>query len=305
MKNKSAIWLEAARLRTLPLSIAGIIVGNGLAFARGSFSLLIFFFALLTTISFQVLSNFANDYGDGVKGTDNAKRLGPARVLQQGLLTREELKKGMQLCALFSLFSALFLIWLSFDSTQVYAALFFVVLGVISIVSAIKYTVGESAYGYYALGDLFVFVFFGGVSVLGSFYLQTQLFTPELLLPAISIGVFSTAVLNLNNLRDMENDLVSNKITLPILLGKVKGKKYHYSLIFIGFFSTLLFAYLEGGEYLYFLPLVMIIPFGKHLMRVSNSSGGKALDPELKVVALSTFAFSILFVTGFILDALW
>jgi 1,4-dihydroxy-2-naphthoate octaprenyltransferase len=222
MKKKISIWLEAARLRTLPLSIAGIIVGNGLAFVGGNFSPLLFFFALLTTISFQVLSNFANDYGDGVKGTDNAQRLGPARVLQQGLLTREELKKGMQLCTAFSLWSALTLIWLSFDKTQLYAALFFLALGIVSIVSAIKYTVGDSAYGYYALGDLFVFIFFGGVSVLGSFYLQAQFLTLELLLPAISIGVFSTAVLNLNNLRDMENDLTSNKITLPILLGLVK-----------------------------------------------------------------------------------
>lgn len=297
--------MEAARLRTLPLSIAGIIVGNGLAFVGGNFSPLLFFFALLTTISFQVLSNFANDYGDGVKGTDNAQRLGPARVLQQGLLTREELKKGMQLCTAFSLWSVLILIWLSFDKTQLYAALFFLALGIVSIVSAIKYTVGDSAYGYYALGDLFVFIFFGGVSVLGSFYLQTQFLTLELLLPAISIGVFSTAVLNLNNLRDMENDLTSNKITLPILLGLVKGKRYHYFLILVGFLSTLSYGYLMGGEYLYFLPLLMIIPFGKHLYRVSNSSGGKAFDPELKVVALSTFSFSILFVTGFIVDALW
>ena len=305
MKKKISIWLEAARLRTLPLSIAGIIVGNGLAFLGGNFSPLLFFFALLTTISFQVLSNFANDYGDGVKGTDNAQRLGPARVLQQGLLTREELKKGMQLCTAFSLWSVLILIWLSFDKTQLYAALFFLALGIVSIVSAIKYTVGDSAYGYYALGDLFVFIFFGGVSVLGSFYLQTQFLTLELLLPAISIGVFSTAVLNLNNLRDMENDLTSNKITLPILLGLVKGKRYHYFLILVGFLSTLSYGYLMGGEYLYFLPLLMIIPFGKHLYRVSNSSGGKAFDPELKVVALSTFSFSILFVTGFIVDALW
>lgn len=305
MKKKISIWLEAARLRTLPLSIAGIIVGNGLAFVGGDFSPLLFFFALLTTISFQVLSNFANDYGDGVKGTDNAHRLGPARVLQQGLLTREELKKGMQLCTAFSLWSALTLIWLSFDKTQLYAGLFFLALGIVSIVSAIKYTVGDSAYGYYALGDLFVFIFFGGVSVLGSFYLQTQFLTLELLLPAISIGVFSTAVLNLNNLRDMENDLTSNKITLPILLGLVKGKRYHYFLIHVGFLSTLSYGYLMGGEYLYFLPLLMIIPFGKHLYRVSNYSGGKAFDPELKIVALSTFVFSILFVTGFIVDALW
>ncbi|MCH1517384.1 MAG: 1,4-dihydroxy-2-naphthoate octaprenyltransferase [Polaribacter sp.] len=305
MKNKVSIWIEAARLRTLPLSIAGIIVGNGMAFVKGNFSILIFVFSLLTTILFQVLSNFANDYGDGVKGTDNAARIGPARVIQQGLLTPAELKRGMQWCTLFSLISALVLIGLSFDTSELYAALFFIILGIVSIVAAIKYTVGDSAYGYYALGDVFVFVFFGGLSVLGSFYLQTKFFYLELLLPAISIGLFSTAVLNLNNLRDMENDLVSNKITLPILLGQKNGKRYHYFLIVVGLLCTLFYAYFEGAAWVFFLPLVMIVPFGKHLKRVHVSSGGASFDPELKVVALSTFAFSILLVTAFIIDLLW
>ncbi len=197
------------------------------------------------------------------------------------------------------------MIYLSFDISQLYTALFFVGLGIVSVVAAIKYTVGDSAYGYYALGDLFVFIFFGGVSVLGSYYLQTHFFDVELLLPAISIGLFSTAVLNLNNLRDMENDLASNKITLPILLGSANGKRYHYFLVLFGLFCTLTFVYLKGAQYIYFLPFLMSIPFGKHLIRVYNAPGGSSFDPELKVVALSTFAFSILLVSGFIIDLLW
>ena len=155
-----SVWFAAARLRTLPLSVSGILVGNGVAWLEGSFSWSLFILALLTTIAFQVLSNFANDYGDGVKGTDNDQRLGPKRVLQQGLLTKAALKKGIQITAGVSLLFALSLIYLAFGSEDWGKALFFIALGLASIIAAIKYTIGDSAYGYYALGDLFVFLFF-------------------------------------------------------------------------------------------------------------------------------------------------
>ena len=195
MMQKISVWLAAARLRTLPLSVSGILVGNGLAWLEGSFSWSVFILALLTTIAFQVLSNFANDYGDGIKGTDNDQRLGPKRVLQQGLLTRAALKRGIQLTAVISMLFALTLIYLAFGSADWGQALFFIALGVASIIAAIKYTVGDSAYGYYALGDVFVFLFFGGVSVLGSYYLQTKTFDVVLILPAATIGLLSTCLL--------------------------------------------------------------------------------------------------------------
>ena len=226
-----SVWLAAARLRTLPLSVSGILVGNGIAYLEESFSWAIFIFALLTTIAFQVLSNFANDYGDGVKGTDNENRLGPKRVLQQGLLTRAALKRGIILTAAISMLLALILIHIAFGSADWGKALFFIALGLASIIAAITYTVGESAYGYYALGDIFVFLFFGGVSVIGSYYLQTQTLDMLLILPAASIGLLSTAVLNLNNLRDMNNDQRSNKLTVPLLLGFDKGRMYQVILI--------------------------------------------------------------------------
>ena len=299
--SKIKIWLEAARLRTLPLSLAGIIFGNGLAYAIGEFSWLIFIFCLLTTTAFQVLSNFANDYGDGVKGTDNDQRLGPQRVLQQGLLSREELKRGIQVNVFLSLLFALVLIALSFDQSQWGNALFFLLLGIASIIAAIKYTVGSNAYGYRAMGDLFVFLFFGGVSVLGSHYLQTKTFDLTLLLPATAIGCLSVAVLNLNNLRDMENDRYSNKITLPILLGFEGGKRYHYFLFFIALLTSLGFVLLQPFSLAHFLFLLLLLPLGKHLQRVNQSEGGSSLDPELKAVALSTFFFALLFVLGFLL----
>ena len=299
--SRTAIWLEAARLRTLPLSVSGIIMGNGLAYVEGSFSWLIFILCLLTTIAFQVLSNFANDYGDGVKGTDNDQRVGPQRVFQQGLLSREELKRGIQVTVVVSLLFAFFLIALAFDFTQWLNAILFVLLGIASVVAAIKYTVGKNAYGYFALGDLFVFLFFGGLSVLGSHYLQTKIVDFSLFLPAAAIGCFSVAVLNLNNLRDMENDFSSNKITVPILLGFNGGKIYHFILLLIGFSLSAIYLFVRPTTLFNFLYLLMVIPIVKHVFRVQSSDGGHTLDPELKIVALSTFFFSILFVLGFLI----
>ena len=302
--QKVTVWLAAARLRTLPLSVAGIFVGNGIAWLEGHFSQLLFILSVLTTIAFQVLSNFANDYGDGVKGTDNENRLGPQRVLQQGLLSRATLKKGIQITAGISMLLALLLIYFAFGSEEWKKALFFIALGIASILAAIKYTVGDSAYGYYALGDLFVFFFFGGVSVLGSYYLQTKVVSLFLILPATAIGLLSTAVLNLNNLRDMENDQRSNKWTVPLLLGFEKGRIYHVLLVTSAFVISSLYAFIKGQTLWAYTFLLLFIPLGLHLLRVAKSKGGKQLDPELKIVALSTFFFAISLVIGFYLDQL-
>lgn len=300
--QKMSVWLAAARLRTLPLSVSGILMGNGMAYLEESFSWAVFIFAVLTTIAFQVLSNFANDYGDGVKGTDNDQRLGPKRVLQQGLLTRAALKRGIQLTAVISMLLALSLIYLAFGSADWRKTLFFVALGLVSIIAAIKYTVGDSAYGYYALGDVFVFFFFGGVSVLGSYYLQTQIFDLLLILPAASIGCLSTAVLNLNNLRDMDNDRLSSKLTIPLILGFNKGRIYQVILIVVAFISSSIYVFIKAESILAYLFLLLFLPLGNHLLKVAKSKGGKSLDPELKVVALSTFFFALVFLLGLYLD---
>ena len=299
---KISIWLAAARLRTLPLSLAGIFVGNGLAYLAGSFSGLIFFLSVLTTIAFQVLSNLANDYGDGVKGTDNELRIGPSRVLQQGLMSRKEMKKGIIICTLLSFLLTVSLIMVSFSINELPIALFFLLLGIMAIISAIKYTVGSSAYGYFALGDFFVFVFFGLVSVLGSYFLQSQTVVFELLFPAIAMGLLSTAVLNLNNMRDVENDRNSNKITLPILMGVKRSKVYHSLLVIIPFLTTGYYVFInEIGAYGY-LFLLFIFPLGKHLQRVWYYQQPRMLDPELKKVALTTFFFSIVLVGGILIS---
>ena len=296
MNSKFKIWLQASRLRTLPLSLSGIIVGNGLAYESDGFSLVILVLSLATTIAFQVLSNFANDYGDGVKGTDNESRIGPARVLQQGLLTRAQLKKGIQICAAVSLVFAFALIYVAFGTSDLLYSLIFIILGIASVVAAIKYTVGSNAYGYRALGDLFVFLFFGGVSVLGSYFLQAQEFQIDLILPATALGLLSVGVLNLNNMRDIHTDKEVNKITMAVLLGASLSKAYHAFLLIGAVLTTVFYVKMDiQPAYLF---MIAVLPMMIHLRRVLGYTDPKEFDPELKRLALCTFLFAILFAIG-------
>ena len=298
--TKIAAWLNAARLRTLPLSVSGIVVGSALARFYEKNDLLIFILALLTTIGFQVTSNFANDYGDGVKGTDNEDRVGPKRALQSGLLTRKELKTGILISIVICLILVATLIYFAFGTQQIEYFILFGVLGTLSIWAAIKYTVGTSAYGYRGLGDIFVFVFFGLLAVLGSLFLYTKFITAYAWLPAIAVGALSTAVLNLNNLRDYESDKKANKNTVIVKMGIENGKVYHYILIAVAFFSMLLFIVFNFEVWYQFIPLLAFIPIGVHVLKVNKTEVPQRLDPELKKLALSTFLMSFLFYITFI-----
>jgi len=295
-------WIEAARLRTLPLSVSGIIVGSMYALRPTDaietptdvFSWKIFGFALLTTLGLQVLSNFANDYGDGVKGTDNEDRVGPKRAIQSGVITPEAMKRALVITSVLTLCSAIFLIYLAFGKDNILYSLFYLVLGIMAIASAIRYTVGNSAYGYRGYGDLFVFVFFGLVSTLGVNFLYSKQFDAELILPAVSIGLLSVGVLNLNNMRDQESDAKSGKNTVVVKMGAEAAKKYHYFLIITAMVSVVVFAILNDFHFDQYLFLLAYIPLVKHLKTVYKNQDPKLLDPELKKVALSTFLLSIL-----------
>lgn len=291
---KVSAWISAARPRTLPLSVAGILVGAATAAIENSYNNLIFWLAILTTLVLQILSNFANDYGDGIKGTDNHERLGPQRALQSGALTDKVLKKGIIVTVFICLLSALALIYSAFGKEDFLSSVFFFLLGVASIAAAIKYTVGNSAYGYRGLGDLFVFIFFGLVSVIGSNYLMTKSINFWLILPATSIGLLSSAVLNLNNMRDENSDRNANKNTLVVMLGKDKAKIYHFSLIIIAFLSLMIYGVFQFNSQLQFLCFIGFVPLFIHLRKVANYTQPQSLDPELKKVALSTFAIAIL-----------
>lgn len=288
-------WLEAARLRTLPLSVSGILVGSFYANSQQeeNFNWWILAFALLTTLGFQVLSNFANDYGDGVKGTDNENRIGPMRAIQSGAITVTEMKKGIIVTSLLSLASAITLIYLSFGKENFGYSVFFFVLGLGAIAAAIKYTVGKSAYGYRGLGDIFVFIFFGLVSVLGCYFLYTKQIDKLLILPAVAIGLLSVAVLNLNNMRDQVSDAMSGKNTLVVKLGPEKAKVYHFTIIIMALLLIIVFAILQRFEAKQYLFLVAYIPFIKHLVTVKNNKVPRELDPELKRVAIGTFVLSV------------
>ncbi len=288
-------WLNAARLRTLPLSLSGILVGTSLAIKEDLYNATIFVLALLTTVGFQVLSNFANDYGDGVKGTDNEDRVGPKRAMQSGLLTEQHLKKGITITIVITLILAVALIYVAFGSENFGYSILFFLLGIASIVAAIKYTVGVTAYGYRAMGDVFVFLFFGLLSVLGSYFLYTKNLSFINVLPAITIGLLSTAVLNLNNMRDRLSDVKVNKITVPVLLGEKRAKKYHAFLLLGAYTAAFLYFYISRYPWWQFAPLIAFIPLLKHYTVMQLHKNPALLDPELKKVALSTFFFALLF----------
>jgi 1,4-dihydroxy-2-naphthoate octaprenyltransferase len=254
----------------------------------------IFSFAILTTLGLQILSNFANDYGDGIKGTDNDDRIGPKRAIQSGLISPQSMKKAIIITSILTLFSAMMLIYFAFRDTNLGYSLFYLVLGILAIVSAIRYTVGNTAYGYRGFGDVFVFVFFGLVSTLGVNFLYSKQLNFDLFLPATAIGFLSVGVLNLNNMRDEASDRKSNKNTIVVKIGGVKAKKYHYFLIISAMILMIVFAMRSNFRFDQYLFLIVFIPLTNHLITVYKNIEPKLLDPELKKLALSTFALSVL-----------
>lgn len=297
-------WISAFRLRTLPLSISGAVVGSSYAYFLGFFDILIFVLILLTTLSFQILSNLANDYGDGIKGTDNNSRIGPERAIQSGAISPKQMKNAIIINAILSAILALLLIYVAFGVSQVFSSLIFIVLGALSIYAAITYTVGKSAYGYRALGDLMVFLFFGWLSVMGTYFLFAKVLNLMLLIPASAIGCLSAAVLNLNNMRDLETDLKSNKITLAGYLGKKFSKIYHFVLILSAIVLMLIFQFSISYSKIMYLSWIAFIPLIFHLKVVFFIKNPKDFDPHLKLVALSTFVLAILFATALIIENL-
>jgi len=289
-------WIQAARLRTLPLSVSGIILGSFYAMSQSMFNWKIVIFALTTTLGLQILSNFANDYGDGIKGTDNDDRVGPKRAIQSGVISPAAMKKAMVITSVVTLISAILLIYNSFKDNNLGYSLFFLALGILAIASAIRYTVGNTAYGYRGYGDLFVFIFFGMVSTMGIYFMFAKTLENGylLLLPATAIGFLSVGVLNLNNMRDELSDKKVGKNTIVVKIGGAKAKLYHYFLVVSAMVLVLLFAVLNDfhfDQYLFVLVYILLI---KHLIVVYKNEDPRALDPELKKLAISTFLLSLL-----------
>lgn len=287
-------WIKAFRLRTLPLSLSGIVISYFYyLFTTFKTNHVVFGLALLTTVLLQILSNLANDYGDGVKGTDNENRIGPERGVQSGKISQNQMLKAMYVFCFLAFSSGITLLLVAFGMENWLPLLIYLVIGLLSIAAAIKYTVGKSAYGYRALGDVFVFLFFGLVGVLGFYLLLTTSIDLPIILLALIIGFFSVMVLNLNNMRDIVNDKNSGKTTIPVLLGSTKAKVYHLMLGFAILICVITFNLLIK-EQLIWLNALALIPLILHLKKVSKTNTPKDFDPELKKVALTTFLFSIL-----------
>lgn len=249
--------------------------------------------SLFTTMGFQITSNFANDYGDGVRGTDNEDRIGPPRALQSGLLTRQALKKGIWVSVIVDVLLVISLIYVAFGSQNLPVSLLFLALGGASVWAALKYTIGESAYGYKGLGDVFVFVFFGLLAVLGTMFLYTKWLTLMALWPAMAIGLLSAGVLNLNNLRDFVSDKKSRKNTLVVHMGFARGKTYHYLLLLSAFVCIFVFITMNLDGWQAYLPLLAFAPIFLHIYKVYKTKNPGQLDSELKKLALSTFFLAV------------
>jgi 1,4-dihydroxy-2-naphthoate octaprenyltransferase len=297
--TKIRSWIEAIRLRTLPLAIASILMGSFLAISSKEYNWTVIILCIITTLFLQILSNLANDYGDGMKGTDNKERLGPKRTIQSGSISPKEMRLGIVVFMVLSFISG---IWLIIESLGMnwQLGLLFLFLGVASIGAAIKYTVGNKAYGYSGFGDVFVFLFFGIIAVLGTYFLNTHSLNWEIILPASSMGFLCTGVLNLNNMRDMENDAISGKRTMALILGFETSKKYHYTIITLAMVNALVFVALQYHSLWQFIFLVSYPLIIKELYEINKITDKSLLDPYIKRLALSTLLFTILFGVGII-----
>ena len=295
--TKNQAWVKALRLRTLPLSLSGIILGSGIAKFNGFWDWTVFSLAMLTTILFQIVSNLANDLGDSMKGTDNENRVGPMRSVQSGLISKKEMTTAVILTSVLSLVAAVSLIYIGTKGLPSTMFWFYGGLALACIFAAITYTVGKRAYGYNGLGDIMVFLFFGCVSVMGVYPLFTKTIDLSLILPASCIGLLSVAVLNLNNMRDRVNDAKSNKRTLVVIMGPNLAKVYHLLLVIGGLVCQTVFLLGTKHELalIGLLPGVLLII---HVRKVMQTTDPKNFDPELKKVALSTFGIALLSVIG-------
>ena len=302
-------WISAFRPRTLPLALASILMGAFLAASRGRFNGAVVGLAALTTVLLQILSNLANDYGDSQNGADSVHREGPQRAVQSGAISPAQMKRGMLVFGATSLVSGIALLWvaLGFAGLWVFGA--FLVIGLCAIWAAINYTAGSKPYGYAGLGDVSVFLFFGLVGVCGTYFLQAyraadgwaQALPLDVLLPAVSLGCFSAAVLNVNNIRDIRSDELAGKITVPVRLGPRRARAYHWLLLLLGLGAAVVYValnYHSPWQWLFLGAAPLLVFNGLQVWRRQQSM---QLDPLLKQMAMSTLLFVLLFGLGQVL----
>ena len=299
--EKLKMWWETARPKTLPLALASIFTGSALGYWANpqGFNGLVMALCLLTTILLQVLSNFANDYGDHQKGSDTEERIGPLRGIQKGAISAKELKWGLILMVMASFLSGSFLIGIAYENLSDLFA--FAGLGILAIVAAITYTVGVKPYGYMGLGDISVLVFFGLLGVGGTYYLQTHSIASHIILPAIGSGLLASAVLNINNLRDIEQDAKASKNTLAVRLGAYKGRVYHCILLSVATLCYLAFAVATAISWTNYLFVLAMPLLAKHAIFVYRSQQPSELRPMLAQMSMISLLINILFSLGLLI----
>ena len=296
--NRFAVWLNAARPRTLPLALACIIMGTGLAAAGGAVDWLVALLCVVTAILLQILSNLANDYGDSRHGADHVARQGPKRAVQAGLVTPGEMRRAIAVTALLTVATGLLLLWFAFGREAFSSLLLFIVLGGAAIGAAITYTAGKLPYGYAGLGDLSVLLFFGWLGVLGSYAVQAGRFNAALLLPATACGLLAVAVLNVNNVRDLESDRLAGKRSIPVRLGLRRARVYHWLLLGLAVLCATVYVVLSftsAWQFLYLLAVPLLMRNG---LAVAQTDELHTLNPWLRQMSLAALAFAVLFALG-------
>lgn len=286
------------RPRTLPLAIATIVLGAALAAATATFSWPVLIFSVLTAVFLQILSNLANDYGDSQHGADHVERAGPKRAVQTGAISAASMRRAMAIFALLSVLSGLALLWFAFGANAWQFFLVFVGLGAAAIVAAVAYTAGKRPYGYAGLGDLFVMIFFGWVGVAGSYFLHTLAFDWLIMLPATSMGLLSVAVLNVNNIRDIDSDRQAGKQSIPVRIGPRRARIYHWVLLGLAVLFSLVYVllvYRSPWQFLFLLAVPLLI---RHGLAVWRTADPLALNPMLKQLSLVTLLYVALFSVG-------
>lgn len=289
-------WLESLRLRTLPLACASVMTGSALAWQQGHFDLPVALLTLLTTMLLQILSNLANDYGDAVKGSDTPDRLGPLRGMQKGLIGLKQMRFALALTVALTLMVGVMLVVRACQTLG--DMLGFLALGALAVIAAIAYTVGKKPYGYLGLGDISVLAFFGWLGVVGTFYLQAHSLQWLSFLPATGCGLLAVAVLNVNNMRDIDSDRQSGKLTVAVRLGPCNSRYYHVMLLSAALFCFALYAKLAmlsapGWLFLLSVPLL----FGQARFVIRHTSA-VAMRPVLEKTVKAALLVNLLFALG-------
>ncbi len=299
MKFKS--WIASFRLKTLPLALSNTILGSCLAYAAGGFHWVVFVLAASTTVLLQILSNMANDYGDFVNGKDTVERIGPKRMVQSGEISRKSMLKGIIVIGILCSITGVSLIWIGTWGIDIRDMLIFGILGIAAIAAAIKYTVGKNPYGYRGLGDIFVFIFFGLVGVIGTYFLHTHTFQWDLLLPASALGFLSTGVLNINNMRDYEADRNARKNTIVVAIGLKNAAWYHFFLVVGAMVFAVIYTLIHDQSMEKWLFILSIPLFFLNLKKVFTYQDSMQLYPELGRLSLAILIFTLTFGIGLIL----